>query len=44
MKKIWKWLQELPDRHPDLPMWLSIIALICSIAMPLLRKALEGKI
>ncbi len=30
------------ERHPDLPFWLSIIALAASIAMPILRKVLEG--
>lgn len=30
------------DRHPDLPLHLSIIALIVSIVVPILRKFLEG--
>lgn len=37
-----RWLEDFPERHPDLPMWISLIALIASIAMPLLRKFLEG--
>lgn len=27
-------------RHPDLPMWISLTALIASIAMPIIRQVL----
>ena len=30
------------ERHPNLPLWLAIMALIASIAMPILRIFLEG--
>lgn len=28
------------ERHPKLPLWLSIIALLCSIAAPIVREVL----
>lgn len=28
------------ERYPNFPLWLSLIALICSIAMPILREFL----
>lgn len=31
------------QRHPDFPLWLSIIALALSIAMPIVRGFLGGK-
>ena len=31
-------------RHPDFPLWISVIALIVSIAMPVLRIFLAGMI
>lgn len=39
-KIIGEHLQEFIDNHPNFPLWVSIIALICSIAMPILRKFL----
>ena len=29
------------EKHPNFPMWISIIALAVSIASPILRKFLE---
>ena len=40
MKKIKKWWDECPNRHPDFPLVISVIALVSSIAMPILRKFL----
>lgn len=42
MKRIVRFIREAPDRHPYIPLALSIIALIASIAMPILRRFLEG--
>lgn len=36
-KKLLQMWEDFPQKHPDLPLWLSIAALIISIAMPLLR-------
>lgn len=30
------------ERHPDFPLWLSIIALVAAIATPILRGFLAG--
>lgn len=30
------------ERHPDMPYWISLIALIASIVLPILRRFLEG--
>ena len=35
-ERIWLFMK----RHPNLPMWLSIAALIISIAAPIVREAL----
>ena len=40
MEKFKEWLYDFPERHPYLPLGLSIVALITSIAMPILRKFL----
>lgn len=40
MDKFKEWFFEFPERHPYLPLGLSIVALIASIAMPLLRRFL----
>lgn len=39
--KISKLLKEFPEKHPDLPLYISIIALAISIALPMLRRFLE---
>ena len=36
-----KKFEKFRERHPDFPMWLSLIALLASIAMPILRKFLS---
>lgn len=41
-KKLLQMWEDFPQKHPDLPLWLSIAALIASIAMPLLREFLAG--
>ncbi len=41
-RRIGNYFWEFPENHPDLPLAISIIALIASIAMPLLRRFLEG--
>lgn len=40
MKKFKKWWDEFSKRHPDFPLVISVIALVSSIAMPILRKFL----
>lgn len=40
MNKFKKWLSEFPERHPYIPLGLSIAALVASITMPILRKFL----
>lgn len=40
IKKIKSWLYDFPERHPYLPLGMSIVALIASIGMPILRKFL----
>lgn len=37
-----KWYHEWPEKHPNMPLWLAVIALAMSILLPILRKALEG--
>lgn len=44
MKPLKRWGSKITKKYPDLPFWLSVIALIASILMPLLRKFLEEMI
>lgn len=44
ISKILEEIDDAPYKHPYFPLAISIIALITSIAMPLLRTFLEGKI
>ena len=37
-----KWYHEWPEKHPNMPLWLAVIALAMSMLLPILRKALEG--
>lgn len=40
MDKFKEWLFDFPERHPYLPLGMSIAALVISIAMPILRRFL----
>lgn len=44
LEKIRIEIENAPYKHPYFPLGISIIALIASIAMPLLRTFLAGKI
>lgn len=37
-----KWYHEWPQKHPNMPIWISAIALAMSILLSILRKALGG--
>ena len=37
-----KWYHDWPEKHPNMPILISAIALAMSILLPILRKALEG--
>lgn len=39
--KISKILKEFPNKHPDLPLYISVIALVISIILPIIRRFLE---
>ena len=41
-EKIKSILEDFPEKHPYLPLGLSIAAVIASIGMPILRRFLEG--
>lgn len=41
-KKIKSILEDFPEKHPYLPIGLSLTAMIASIGMPILRRFLEG--
>ena len=40
MEHLKEWLIEFSEKHPYFPFGISIVALIASIAMPLLRRFL----
>lgn len=42
MNRFERWVNDFPEKHPDFPLILSIIALIISIVAPLVRSILEG--
>lgn len=44
LEKVHIEIEDAPYKHPYFPLAISIIALIASIAMPLLRTFLAGKI
>lgn len=38
--RIKDWHRELPFRHPDLPLWIAVIALVCSTGFQVLNAIL----